>query len=127
MVIICELDNPFVDELLWCYGLLIHVVSDKDFKCINYLWTKVFKSDMKLLGQTNQLDQNIGDMLQAYIAYNISFYNNLLVIVLNIPHPFILMYGFQLGALVNVDFSSQLIREYIYKSLLSRKCCNYTK
>ena len=118
-----QLAYQFVDELFRFYGLPMDIVSDRDSKFTSDFWTQVFKKLETTLsmssadhpqsdGQTERVNQIIEDMLRAYVAKTPSKWEQYLPILEfaynSSKHtstgysPFMLMYGFQPRAPVDV-------------------------
>ena len=118
-----ELAYLFVDELFRFYGLPMDIVSDRDSKFTSEFWSQVFKKLETTLsmssadhpqsdGQTERVNQIIEDMLRAYVAKKPSKWEQYLPILEfaynSSKHtstgysPFLLMYGFQPRAPIDV-------------------------
>jgi hypothetical protein len=121
-----ELAYQFVNELFRFYGLPMDIVSDRDSKFTSDFWTQVFKKLETNLsmsstdhpqsdGQTERVNQIIEDMLRAYVAKKPTKWEQylpLLEFAYNSSRhtstgysPFMLMYGFQPRAPIDVTFN----------------------
>jgi hypothetical protein len=121
-----ELAYQFVNELFRFYSLPMDIVSDRDSKFTSDFWTQVFRKLETNLSmsstdhpqsdrQTERVNQIIEDMLHAYVANKPTKWEQYLPLLEfaynNSRHtstgysPFMLMYGFQPRAPIDVTFN----------------------
>ena len=126
-----ELAYQFVDELFRFYGLPMDIVSDRDPKFTSDFWMQVFKKLETTLsmsstdhpqsdGQTERVNQIIEDMLRAYVGAKPTKWERYLPILEfaynSSKHtstgysPFMLMYGFQPRAPIDVSIHHDELR-----------------